>query len=185
MDINLPNVKREKRGNDLIIIVQGFYSTKIDAPKIKPSEISKLYDQLLGSYLGYAPITFASHQSETIINLINDPSMSSLQSWEMYFKKVLESNFLMGKATRFKADFLWLMNKENMAKVMLGKYQDTKNKGEGICRESITKAVINGVKSVNDVEYLTPEDKAWIIEKGGLLRLGRMSNATFKELFNS
>ena len=42
--------------------------------------------------------------------------------WEGYFKYVRESDFLMGKEAKFKANLEWLINSSNLIKVIEGQY---------------------------------------------------------------
>ena len=55
-----------------------------------------------------------------------------LDTFRELFERAEASQFLKGKNNRnWTADFNWLMNSENMAKVLEGKYNDEKEKGSG------------------------------------------------------
>lgn len=49
-----------------------------------------------------------------------------LEAWATYFKTAGESDFLNGKVKDFKATFDWLLNQNNMAKVLEGNYTNRK-----------------------------------------------------------
>ena len=52
-------------------------------------------------------------------------NIKSLEEFHQYFVRVEKSDFLRGKNDRqWKADFDWLMNEQNMAKVLEGKYDN-------------------------------------------------------------
>lgn len=54
-----------------------------------------------------------------------DHDFSSLETWEKYFNYVLQSDFLMGRVERsdWSASFDFLVNKNNLLKVVEGKYE--------------------------------------------------------------
>jgi hypothetical protein len=185
MNINLPNVKREKRGNDLVIIVQGYYCQEKKPMKVKPSEIADAYNSILGDQLGFAPVTFATHQSQKIINAINHPSMTDLKGWRDFFNKVKGSSFLMGKnGKNFKASFLWLMDRDVVDKVFLGTY-DNREEVSKISITSIKRAVSSGVRSVNELDFLNEKEKQFIVDNGGLIYLGSLTTYNLEKLLSS
>jgi len=58
---------------------------------------------------------------------IEDKTFSTMESWEDYLNKVAQSDFLTGKATKWKTNFEWLIRPSNIQKVLDGNY-DNKNR---------------------------------------------------------
>jgi hypothetical protein len=47
-----------------------------------------------------------------------------LDMWELYFSKIADSDFLMGRKTSFKADLDWVIAPTNFVKIIEGRYDD-------------------------------------------------------------
>jgi len=63
------------------------------------------------------------------INSRTKESLKDLQAWDRYFQFFVDSNFLQGKTSNWKATFDWALNPTNMAKVLEGNYAN--GTGEG------------------------------------------------------
>lgn len=59
----------------------------------------------------------------------SDKNRQSLEWWQGYFSKVRDSDFLMGKSNKFRADLEWLTIEGNLVKVMEGRYANQCEKG--------------------------------------------------------
>lgn len=55
-----------------------------------------------------------------------------LKWWEEYFKKIQKSDFLTGKKTDFVADFDWVINPNNLLKIIEGRYDNRDKSGDVI-----------------------------------------------------
>lgn len=53
-----------------------------------------------------------------------NPERRSVDWWRDWFRYVKQSDFLMGRATDFQADLIWLVTAKNFAKVMNGNYEN-------------------------------------------------------------
>lgn len=51
-----------------------------------------------------------------------DPARQNLEWWGAFFQKIKESDFLMGRASKFIADLEWMIKPQNFAKILDGKY---------------------------------------------------------------
>ena len=56
--------------------------------------------------------------------------LGSIDEWKKYFQTVKDSDYLMGKIKEWKADFDWLINETNCAKVLEGKYTNRKSEAK-------------------------------------------------------
>ncbi|NOR68528.1 MAG: hypothetical protein GQ532_02325, partial [Methylomarinum sp.] len=62
------------------------------------------------------------------IKKLLENDIQTIDAWVMYFEKVSESDFLMGRAEKWGADFEWLINSTNALKVCEGRYDNKKKK---------------------------------------------------------
>jgi uncharacterized protein YdaU (DUF1376 family) len=76
-----------------------------------------------------------------------DKSRQSLGWWQEYFSLVKNSDFLMGKTNKFKADMEWLTIEGNLVKVVEGRYANKEDQGNDLmkwARESMDKEDVGG-----------------------------------------
>jgi uncharacterized protein YdaU (DUF1376 family) len=76
-----------------------------------------------------------------------DKSRQSLEWWKEYFSLVKNSDFLMGKTNKFKADMEWLTIEGNLVKVVEGRYANKEDQGNDLmkwARESMDKEDVGG-----------------------------------------
>ena len=91
------------------------------------SEIINLYHSICKSY---PKLKVISSQRKKAISARWKEHKKNLETFRELFEKAEASDFMKGKNTKgWTADFNWLMNSDNMAKVLEGKY-DNKPKGE-------------------------------------------------------
>ena len=65
------------------------------------------------------------HAQARITDLTHEPDF-----WKDVFAKVESSDFLSGRSTDWKASFDWVMNPNNLTKILEGNYQNFKKKGQ-------------------------------------------------------
>ncbi|NIJ86971.1 hypothetical protein FHY35_004021 [Xanthomonas arboricola] len=94
-------------------------------PPCPHGEIIALYHELLPSlrqvrtWEGKRPKHLQARWRE-------DPQRQDLDWWRRFFVYVSRSDFLMGRKTEFAADLEWLIAPSNIAKVIEGKYENTR-----------------------------------------------------------
>ena len=56
----------------------------------------------------------------------SDLYLKGVKEWEAYFYSIYDCPFLLGQRSDFRASFDWVINPENVLKILEGKYTDTK-----------------------------------------------------------
>lgn len=88
--------------------------------------IVDLYNEILGDTLGYCRGLSDNRKKSIKARVGEDESKrTTLEWWGQYWSAVSESDFLCGRATTdrpWRASFDWLINQQNMLKIMEGKY---------------------------------------------------------------
>jgi hypothetical protein len=101
-----------------------------EKPKIEFQEIANLYNKILGETLREVRDLTDQRKKHIKARIADDTAKrSSLDWWRTYFEFVSESDLLMGRAPArgesgqpWQADFDWLINPNNMAKIRERKY---------------------------------------------------------------
>jgi len=184
MDFGMPKVKRERRGNSLIIVIENYFKEEIVKPNVSLTDIFNSFNEILGDQLGHAPMTVASHNAAMITSSINTEGMENVSDWINYFNQVNESDFLMGRVTNFKASLLFLLKKETILKLKLGAYNNF-DSSSIIDKQNIKKAISGQYRSVSECDFLNDTEKDLIIDNGGILALGRVSSYEFDRIFKN
>jgi len=118
-----------KRREDKTVAGAKIFGAEID-PKKEPipyDEIGKLFNSICSSLKTVRGIT------ETRKKHIRArwKELDSLEKWKGFFAAVESSKFLTGNNDRgWQASFDWLLSEQNMTKVLEGRYEDRKKKGE-------------------------------------------------------
>lgn len=99
-------------------------------PNCPHGKIIDLYNQSLGMILPSCKSTNKTVESNLRARWREDESRQNLSWWKTYFNCVSDSDFLMGRAGDWQADFTWLVKPTNMSKVINGNYKNKKNKGK-------------------------------------------------------
>ena len=179
----LPVIESRRNGKHLEVIIYNYFENEPEKPRnIALTNVVNLFNTMLGDTLGHAPFTFATHHTTNITNSLNMKGMEKIETWEDYFTKVKESDFLTGKATKFKADYFFLMKPDVISKTMCGSY-DNREEKKGVSRANITRAILEGHRSSKTCDFLNEEEIEFISNNGGLLTLGSMSKFDFNKLF--
>ena len=92
-------------------------------PNCPHKEIIDLYHEIL---LELPRVKIWNKFRETLLRTRwkEDKERQTLDWWAAYFRYVKRSDFLMGKATYFRADLEWLIRPKNFPKVLEGRYHD-------------------------------------------------------------
>ena len=86
-------------------------------------EIKEVYHKMLPDLPRVKKFT-AKRKSMIKARWSEDKNRQSLKWWEGYFVYVSKSDFLMGRQTKFKANFEWLIGSSNLIKVTEGNYHE-------------------------------------------------------------
>ncbi|HRW94108.1 MAG TPA: hypothetical protein P5560_14235, partial [Thermotogota bacterium] len=121
--------QNHKRREDKISAQAESSDAKIGQKKdpIPYAEIAKLFNSICPSLKTVRGIT------ETRKKHIRArwKELDSLEKWKGFFAAVESSKFLTGNNDRgWQASFDWLLSEQNMTKVLEGRYEDRKKKGE-------------------------------------------------------
>jgi hypothetical protein len=60
--------------------------------------------------------------------------------WVNYFKRIQASDWLTGRVSNFKADLFWLIDENNMSKILSGRYDNRENKKQIVKNQPLTLA---------------------------------------------
>jgi hypothetical protein len=105
--------------------VENAGNEKPNSEKCPYSEISKIYHQ---TCKGLPPAELTDDLKKSIKARWGQNG-KSIDWWKRYFETVSKSDFLMGRATDWKANLPWLVGPKNVSKVLNGAYQNKKISG--------------------------------------------------------
>lgn len=111
--------------NEIVYEVDVFFNDTCNSEEIK--DVVEIYHKILPELPKVIKITDIRRKK---IRKLFKNDIPTFEAWEEYFKKVAQSDFLMGKTTKWKADFEWLINSTNALKVAEGRYTENVPKTE-------------------------------------------------------
>lgn len=100
-------------------------SNKPERPKIDPHEVAQAFNEILGTTL--PRVSRLTRQRITQIRARANDFFPTIEAWKEYFNTVASSPFLLGdNKNRWQANFDWLIQPRNAAKVLEGVYKGTR-----------------------------------------------------------
>ena len=121
--INGKSIQTNVNGNTDSILSQKPETRKKEDTKVSPKEIVELWNKTC-PHLGKVIKLTDKRKSHIAARIKND--IKSVDEWENYFKTINESSFLGGdNNSNWKATFDWVLNQNNIAKVLEGNYSQT------------------------------------------------------------
>ena len=96
---------------------------------IQYEKIKEKYNEILGEQLGKCRDLTAQRKKHIKARITDDKKRINSEWWENYFNAVAQMDFLIGNSAPnpatgkpWKASFDWLINENNMVKILEGKY---------------------------------------------------------------
>lgn len=100
-------------------------SNKPERPKIDPHEVAQAFNEILGTTL--PRVSRLTQQRITQIRARANDFFPTIEAWKEYFNTVASSPFLLGdNKNGWQANFDWLIQPRNAAKVLEGVYKGTR-----------------------------------------------------------
>lgn len=89
-------------------------------------KIAKIYEEILPDA---SPVKDISYRIQIDIHNLERDCIKGEAGWREYFATVVASDYLTGKIDGFKVSFIWLLKRENYAKVVNGRYVNKGRRG--------------------------------------------------------
>ena len=106
-------------------------SPDLKTPNCPHGKIIDLYNEKLGNILPQCKSTNKTVESNLRTRWREDKTRQNLEWWSQFFNAVSDSDFLMGRAGDWNADFTWLVKPTNMSKVINGNYNNKEKRRSG------------------------------------------------------
>lgn len=103
-------------------MTQEMFWSNEDAPPVDPDQIARAYLAALSPPLPAIRLPLAGGIKTVIAAALRREPKMSLAAWVNYFQGVRDCPFLLGKVKPWKANLIWLLGPQNMAKVEAGAY---------------------------------------------------------------
>ena len=117
------------------------------------TEVKNLWNEITFQKLPKA--LKVSEKRRKSINASSKELLKTVDDWHKYFEKIITSKFLCGQSGRgWKADFEWAINKNNVLKVLEGKYDNQVPVERNYAQENADKIMSMGNPFLEEGETL-------------------------------